>query len=93
MAFLSNFTEEQLQAAAELLSNDGFRKLLTYIAEEVTILSLKAVQFSGPEGERIKGACIAMQELRDSLIFSREHIKSLEEDREISEYKGDLISP
>lgn len=93
MGFLSNLNDEQIAAAAELLSDEGFKKLLVYIAEEVTILSLKAVQFAGPEGERIKGACLAMQELRDSLMFSREHMRSLEEERETAEYTGDLISP
>jgi hypothetical protein len=93
MGFLSNLSDEQVAAAAELLSDEGFKKLLIYITEEVTLLSLKAVNFAGEEGERIKGACIAMQELRDSLMFSRENMKSLEDAREFDNYKGDLFSP
>ena len=90
---LSNFTPEQLDAAARLVSDPLFQKLIHYIADEVTTLSLKSVRFAGEEGEKLKGACLAMQEFRDKLILSREHQKSLAEEEEMESLQGDSISP
>ncbi len=90
---LSNFTPEQLDAAAVLISDTLFQKLVHYIADEVTALSLKSVRFSGEEGEKLKGACIAMQEFRDKLILYRDVQKSIAEEEELESLQGDSISP
>jgi len=67
---LTQFSREQLDAVVRMLNDSDFKQLIDYIKNEVTALALESVKHSGPEGERIKGACEGLQELRDLILFS-----------------------
>lgn len=90
---LTDFTDEQLDAASRLSFDRDFKTLIHYLVGEVTKLSLQAVKMGGENKERISGACLAIESLRDQLITAGDVIKKRKENEELEFFDKDPISP
>lgn len=90
---LTDFSHEELDAASRLTYDTDFKILIHYVVREVTKLSLQAVRVGGEEKERISGACLGLEELRDKLVTAPDVIKKLKENAELEGFDRDTISP
>lgn len=91
---LTQFSRKQLDAVVRMLNDDDFKQVIEYIKNEVTVLALESVKHSGPEGDKIKGACEGLQELRDLILFSHTVQGRFIENEEFEAFNGrDIVSP
>ena len=93
MIGLNAFNKEQLDAASRLQNNQDFKTLINYLTAEVTELALKSTRQAGDIGEKLKGGCIALQELRDMYIEAPAVIQAEKERDEMALLDRDPISP
>jgi len=92
MIGLESFDDDQLLRFARLIKADeDFKAFVKYLTVQVTGLALKSTRFGGDEGEKLKGASIILQELRDLLIQAPKVLQGINEEKEIE--GRDVISP
>ncbi len=90
---LEAFSREELDAVVRLRSNDDFKILTEFIVKSVTGLALTAAHIAGMESEKIKGGCLALEELRDQMIFAPDVLNRQLENEELAGDGRDTISP
>jgi hypothetical protein len=95
MIGLESFNEDQLLRFARLVKADiDFKEFVNYLTGQVTALALKSTRHAGDEGEKLKGACIALAELRDLLVQAPNALQLIKDDHEAAGMNGrDNISP
>lgn len=71
---LENFNKAELEAVVRMMRDPDFAQLINFVKKSATSLSNRAINTAGMESERIKGACLAIQELRDNLLSSRSNL-------------------
>jgi len=91
---LDQFNRQELDAVVRLINDSDFKILIDYIKNSVTGLALASVKYSGEQGDKLKGACEGLQELRDLFLFSPRVQERLKQNEEIEARESrDTISP
>jgi hypothetical protein len=90
---LGTLDRKEVEAIDRLMRDGDFLLLVEYIKRSCTDLALSACNVSGPEGEKIKGGSLVLQELRDSILFSKDVVKRYREQDQLPPLERDPISP
>jgi hypothetical protein len=94
MIGLNAFDDELLPRVARLMKQDpDFKDFVKYLTAEVTNLALKSTRLAGEQGDKAKGACIVLQELRDMIIQAPNVFDQFQERKEFALLDNDTISP
>lgn len=90
---IESFTRKETEAVDRLMRDGDFLVLVEYIKRNCTGLALAACQVSGPEGEKIKGGSLVLQEVRDAIMFTKDVIKRYRDEDQLPPLERDTISP